>query len=458
MSQHWGSKLGFVLAAAGSAIGLGNIWRFPYIAGQNGGGAFLIVYLICAFTLGYVMILGKIVFGRAAKTDFVGGFSVIAQKAGKTPYRIWGFLGGWLGIISTFLIASIYSIIIGWTFSYMVKSFQILIGSQKMDTLPDHFEQISQSFPAQFVCGIICLALAFLILSRGIKKGIEKISTVLMPVLFILLIVICLCVWQLPDADKGIRFFLTPHFESIGFTQNGFDIHLFLSVVLTAMGQAIYSLSMGMGILFIYGSYLPDKTHVRSAAASILCLDFMVAFLSGLIVFPAVFAFGMEPGSGPGLTFQSLPLVFGQMTGGTFVSFGFFTLLFIAALTSLISIFEPMINLIINRIGLPRKKACLYAISFGAAGFSAVLTADWLHIKAGSMSFFDLLDKLTGSFTLGLTMIVCCLFIGWVGFTPIIRNLKSSDTVSRGFVRIFKHTMRWIAPGTLIILMLGQLF
>lgn len=452
---HWGSKIGFILATAGSAVGLGNIWRFPYVAGQNGGGSFLLLYLLCTFGFGYFLLLGKLAFGRTAKTNIADGFDAVAQKAGKKIQPFWGKFGSVLCALNIFLVGSVYALVMGWTLSYTFQSASILAGLKDASILPTYFSYLSHSFWSQFACGLICLICAGLIIGRGVKQGIERASLFLMPLLFVLLVFLVCRILLIPGAEKGIAFLFTPDWTQIGFTENGFQLKQFTSVLLTAMGQSIYSLSLGLGVIYIYGSYVADKTNLRRSALSIVALDTSVSFLAGLLVLPAVFAFGIEPSAGPSLSFQSLPYVFNNIWGGSFFGFCFFFLLFIAALTSLISIFEPLTNLLMEKQNLSRTRAAFLTTAFIAFGFSVILASftRQLSLTINEKDLFAQTDFITGEYLMGLFAILICLFIGWIGMKPIMQNIGSTGMPSHLFKRYFKLTLKLIAPLVLLILM-----
>ncbi len=457
---HWGSRLGFILATAGSAVGLGNIWRFPYVAGQNGGGAFLLLYLCCVFGLGYFLLLGKLALGRTAKTNIVDGFDVVIQKAGKTPHRLWGRLVGGLCVVNILLVGSIYALVMGWTLAYTIQSLFVLLGFSSPELMPTYFPRLSQSFCMQFVCGLTCLITAGIIIAKGIKGGIERASLFLMPLLFILLLFLVGRILFIPGAQKGVAFLFTPDWHQIGFTADGFHFKQFTSTLLTALGQSIYSLSLGLGVIYIYGSYVADKTNLRQSAFSIAALDTTVSFLAGLLILPAVFAFGIEPTTGPSLTFDSLPYVFNNIWGGRVFGFFFFSLLFIAALTSLISIFEPFTNLLIEKQNLSRPRATILTTAFIAFGFSVILASftNTLPITVHGKDLFTQIDFITGEYTMGLLVIVICLFIGWVGMKPILQNIASTGALPHVFKSYFKLTLKLIAPLILLILMCLKCF
>ncbi|MBQ4471672.1 MAG: sodium-dependent transporter [Alphaproteobacteria bacterium] len=448
MHTHWGSKLGFVLATAGSAVGLGNIWRFPYLIAQNGGGAFLLVYLLCVGLLGYFLLTAKITFGRIAATNFIDGFQKVTNGAAS---RLWSRLGGFLTIFNVFFVSAVYVVVIGWTLSYVVASAQNLIGFSSVAIDKNLFETLTASYGTQLFWGILCIVVTSLILIRGVKGGIEKTSLYLMPFLFLLLIFMVAWMFMIPGSEKGLKFLFTPNWADLGITESGFDIHKLAHVALLALGQAIYSLSLGMGVCFIYGSYLKPNTDIKKSGLWVVILDTLVATLASMIVVPAVFAFGLESNQGPGLSFITLPFVFSQMAGGKIFMFVFFLLLFVAALTSLISIYEPVINLLIERKGLSRKMATMCV-----AGMNVILSAVVLASFTGHLSWtilgknlFDCADYVTGSYTMGLMVLIYCVFMGWKIWPQIRDNLKIKNKI---FENYFSFVIKILSPIILVLL------
>ncbi len=457
---HWGSRIGFVLATAGSAIGLGNIWRFPYLAGQNGGCAFLILYLCCVFGLGYFMLLGKLAFGRTAKTNIMDGFKAIDVKLKKQHSPLWGYLGGLMAILNGVIISGVYVIVIGWTFLYTIESGLSLFGAHNPVDAQSGFQHLTHAFQEQLLWGCLCILVTAIVISKGVKKGIERVCLWLMPLLFGLLILMLCRILLLPGAEKGISFFLSPDWSAIGFSEEGLDFNLFSKVLLTAIGQSFYSLSLGMGVMFTYGSYLANTDNLKRDAAWIVGLDLMVSLLAGFIVLPAVFAFGLEPTAGAGLTFITLPYVFANMWGGAFWAFLFYLLLFIAALTSLISIYEPLTSLFMDKLKLTRRKATFLTSGLNLISFSVTLASltGNLPIHLFSRNLFDAFDWITGSFSLSFTMIICCLYMGWIGFVPIWHNLQTTSPSGHIFRNYLRTSLRLTAPIVLTALIIMSLF
>lgn len=462
MRAHWGSRLGFILATAGSAIGLGNIWRFPYLAGQYGGGVFLILYLVSVIGLGYFLLVSKLAFGRSAQTNLIDGFQIVAAQNGKKASPAWGIFGGWLALLNAFFVSSVYTVVIGWTAAYVAEGALLWLGLSHHPIDENLFARLTGSFGTQLFWGCVCIVTAVAILIKGIKKGIEKASFLLMPILFVLLLFMVVWMLFLPGAGKGILFFLTPDWSRAGFTPNGFQFSVFADVMLAALGQALYSLSLGIGVIFTYGSYLTQHTDLKGAAKWIAGLDTLVAFLAGLIVLPAVFAFGLEPGQGPSLSFVSLPLIFSQMLGGTFLMLLFFILLFLAALTSLISIYEAAVSMMMDKLAISRTRATVTMGIANVVGMMILLASltQTLPLQVAGQDLFTLMDKVTGSYTMPLVTLICCFFMGWKVSTVITRNIGqgSGGRLSHFFKRYLRFTLRITAPVVLIVLFLFGLF
>lgn len=458
---HWGTKLGFILATAGSAIGLGNIWRFPYLAGSYGGGSFLLMYLLCALGLGYFLLLSKLAFGRVAQTNIVDGFQVVAEKDNKKVSSWWGSFGGLLAMLNILLVSSVYVVVTGWTLSYVILGVRNLFGIGE-PVSAQTFSALTSSFELQVFWGILCIAVTAGVLMRGVKKGIEKLSLILMPSLFVLLVLMAVCIFFLPHSEKGLAFLFTPNWEMMGFTRHGFDFNIFSDLFLTAMGQAFYSLSMGMGVMFIYGSYLSDKTNLKNATKWVIILDTLVAVMAGMIVLPAVFAFGLAPTEGPTLSFISLPMVFSQMTGGSVLMLMFFMSLFVAALTSLISIYEGGVSLLMDKFSLSRIKATLSLALTNFVITGVILASFTGHsdLKIAGQNLFSALDILTGSYTMLAFVLVTTVFIGWIVPNAIMQNVKEGDTKpkSKFFERYMRFTLKFTAPIILIILFASVFF
>lgn len=432
--ETWGGKMGFWLAAAGSAIGLGNIWRFPYLTGANGGAAFVFIYLLIVLTIGFSVMLAEFTIGRHTNLNAVGAF----QKLKGGPWQI----AGWLGVIAGFVILSYYSVIGGWTIKYILSSFTGMISTSTDST--SYFLSFIANGPQTVLYLAIFMAIVIFVVYRGVGKGIEDTCKILMPALFILLAILIIRAVTLPGALAGINFYLNPDFSKV----TG-------KTILAALGQAFFSLSLGMGCMITYGSYIKSKKDsLPKSAAIITLLDTSAAFLAGFIIFPTVFAFGAEPSAGPGLTFITLPKVFAMMPGGQIWSALFFLLLAVAALTSAISLLEVVVAYMIDNVKWSRQKA---ALSIGGLifllGIPSALSQGAVDLNILGMTFLDLLDFISNNILLTVGGLLISLFVGWV-----IPDIAKKETTSHGpfaFQTIWIWICRIVAPVAIFIIILG---
>ena len=394
--EQWGSKFGFIMAAAGSAVGLGNIWRFPYITGKYGGGAFVLVYLIIVTVIGSSLMLAEFALGRRAKLDSVGAFRKLGGGA-------WPIVG-WMGFFCGFVILSYYAVIAGWTLAYMFKSFGGLMDAAAAGKAADAFGAFV-SDPVQAIAyHAAVMAMVVAVVCRGISAGIEKSCKVLMPALFLILILLIVRAVTLPGALEGLEFYLLPDLSKL--SGEG---------VLSAVGQGFYSLSLAMGIIITYGSYLGKDEYMPKVTGTIVLLDTAVAVMAGLIIFPAVFAFGVDAGAGPGLTFVTLPIVFSKMPMGAFFSFAFFALLFIAAITSAFSLFEVVVTFAIDEIGWPRLKSSLImGLAVTILGIPSALSVGGHFPQICGKDFLDAMDFITNNAVMPVCSILTYFFVGWL--------------------------------------------
>jgi NSS family neurotransmitter:Na+ symporter len=360
--EQWGSRIGFIFAAAGSAIGLGNIWRFPTRVGENGGGAFVLIYLLIMFAIGIPVMISEFVVGRKGQKNIVGSFTSIK----KTP--LW-YGVGFMGVLSGFLILSFYSVIAGWGVSYI---FKFITGtfSGNVDTESIFVGLVTNSTQPLF-WHLVFMAMTTFIVLKGIGDGIEKYSKMLMPALLSLLVLLAIRALTLDGAWEGVVWYLKPDFSEIK-----------ADTILASLGQVFFSLSLGMGAMVTYGSYLSKKEDIPGNAVLISLADLLIAILAGFIIIPAVFAFGLEPGAGAGLVFMTLPAVFGAMPFGNFFGFLFFVLLTIAALTSAISLLEVVVAYFIDEVKWDRKKAALIVWNYYFPnGYSSIFIPRWYNYR-----------------------------------------------------------------------------
>ncbi|MEA4880226.1 MAG: sodium-dependent transporter [Synergistaceae bacterium] len=424
--EHWGSKLGFILAAAGSAVGLGNIWRFPYVTGQNGGAAFVLVYLAIVFVLGFSVMLAEMAIGRKAQLNAVGSFQKL--KGGMWP------IVGWMGVAAGFMILSFYGVIGGWTIKYFGYSFTGLMTEAAAGKAGDVFGGFVTNTTQVVLFQALFMIITTWVVFKGIGEGIEKYCKILMPALFVILLILIVRSVTLEGAGKGLEFYLKPDFSKI----TG-------PTIAAALGQAFFSLSLGMGCMITYGSYVDKQTTLPSAAIQVCLIDTSVAILAGLAIFPAVFAFGVDAGAGPGLTFVTLPSVFAKMPGGPIWSALFFLLLFIAALTSAISLLEVVAAYFIDK-GWGRPKAA-WAMGFlifllGVPSAMSLAGAP----KVAGKDFLDAVDFIASNVLLPLGGVFIALFVGWVWTADARREVTNEGTHSFGIMEIWIWICRVVAP------------
>mgnify|MGYP006417112095 FL=1 len=441
----WRSRWGFILAASGSAVGLGNVWKFPYIVGQNGGGAFLLIYLICIFVIGTPIMLTEFSLGRKTNRNPVGAFDQLK------PNSLWVGIG-YMGVLAGFFILSFYGVVGGWTFAYIVKS---ITGSVLEFASPKEAAVFFGSFIGNtgevFFYHAMFMGTCIAIVLKGVHGGIEKACDILMPTLVVILFLLMLRSLTLDGAMDGVAFYLTPDFSKV-------DIH----VVLIALGQAFFSLSLGMGCMITYGSYLSDKESLTSSTVYVVIFDTLIALLVGMVIFPAVFSMGLEPTEGPGLVFSVLPTVFASMPLGHGVAIIFFILLAIAAITSGISLLEVVVAYFIDQRGWQRKKAVLVVgsaiFAFGIpSGLSFGIMAD---VKLLGMNFFDHIDNIASNYFLPLGGMLTAIFVGWVWGTKNAHEEieKYENKFSFPWSQCWEFLIRYITPVAVGIVFIAKVF
>ncbi len=440
--DSFGSRIGVVAAAAGSAIGLGNIWRFPYILGENGGGAFLLIYLAIVFSIGIPVMMSELVIGRRSQRNPVGAFRILA------PGRPW-YLVGMMGIVAAFMILAFYTAVAGWILEYLYQTITGGFRNQDSAGLTQMFEHFRrESFRPALWFAIFLLATSGIVWG-GVRKGIEKSTKLLMPLLLVLLIMLCIKSLTLPGSGAGMKFLFKPDFSKITGT-----------TVLMALGQAFFSLSIGMGTLITYGSYIPKDNNLASTAVQVSIVDLTVAVLAGVAIFPAVFAFGISPASGEALTFVVLPGIFQKMPGGMIFSFTFFFLLAIAALTSTVSVLEVIVAYFSEQLNISRRLAIIIATAaMFIVGSSAALS--WGMMKGVTLfglNIFDLFNYTTANILLPLGGLLIVAFLGWFFPDRSIRDeLSNSGSLKIGYYRLFRIAVRFIAPVAIALVFLHGL-
>jgi NSS family neurotransmitter:Na+ symporter len=456
---QWSSRWAFVLAATGSAVGLGNIWKFPYITGENGGGAFVLVYLICITLIGVPIMMAEIMLGRRGRQSPINTMHTLAIEAGHNPH--WKWLG-WLGVVAGFLILSYYSVIAGWSLAYIFRT----VSGTFTNATPDGVASIFGSFLADteslMFWHTVFMVMTMLVVARGVTGGLEKAVKFMMPALFIIMIVLLGYAMNTTAFDEGIRFLFKPDFHALLYYTDDFGVErVSWNPVLIAMGHAFFTLSLGMGAIMVYGSYLPQDASIARTTFMIAGADTLVALVAGMVIFPIVFANGLEPGSGPGLIFQTLPLAFGHMPGGIFFGTLFFILLTFAAWTSSISLIEPAVAWLVENHNMDRRKASVVmGIACWLFGLLTVFSFNiWSDVKPLTMfehfrdkTLFDLLDYLTANIMLPLGGLLIAIFSVW-----IMHEDASIDELGMGdgpAYKLWHFLVRYITPIGVIIVFL----
>ena len=428
----WSSRLMFILAASGSAVGLGNIWRFPYVAGEHGGGAFVLVYVLCIFLIGIPILSSEIFLGRAGRQSPINTMRQLALQSEVSP--LWQGIG-WMGALAGFLILSFYAVVAGWAMAYVVELGSGVFVNADAATAERVFKDFtSDVWQVVFWHGVFMVVTIFIV-SRGVHDGLEKAVKYLMPALFILLLMLVGFSMTSGHFGEGLAFLFSLNFDKL--TWNG---------VLIAMGQAFFTLSLGMGAIMAYGAYMPKDTSIIGAATSIALIDTTMALLSGVVIFPLVFANGLESSTGPGLMFVTLPLAFGQMDAGVFFGVAFFVLVSFAAITSSISLIEPALAWLVEKFKMSRTVVAFivggmaWLLGLGSA-FSTNIWAE-VHFLPGK-TFFDSVDHLANNIVLPLGGMLIALFAGWVVDKAISRDqLQLSDVQWK----IWEFLVRFVAP------------
>ena len=442
--KSFSSNLGAIMAAVGSAVGLGNIWRFPYICGKYGGGAFLLVYLCFVFLLGSVLMMSEFVIGRRSQHTPIKAFQTLYPKK-----KAWGLVGA-LGIVTSFFILSQYLVISGWTTGYVWHSVSGVLSSLGTDSavISSFFTEFSTSSwtPVLFL-GVFSLIVLLVILG-GVQKGIENVSKVLMPLLVLLVLVLCVRSLTLPGAGKGVEYLFSPDFSKL--TGEG---------VLAALGQALFSLSVGMGVMIVYGSYIPAGDNIFKTAMWITGCDTLIALLSGLAIFPAVFSCGFEPTGGPGLVFLVLPNVFNSM-GAASVVFAslFFVLLMVAAITSAISLLEALTAWFCDHTQARRWMGALlfFVLSTALGVLFSMSIGSLSHIKITGLTLFDFVDRLNSIYLPPLCALGTIIFFGWVMPEEDIKDeLSNHGTLRLGYYRLLRFMARYVAPLALLVVLVS---
>ncbi len=432
-NQFFKTRLGVIAATVGSAVGLGNIGRFPYEAGNNGGAAFLFVYIFFVVAIGIPVICAEFVIGRSTRRNIAGAFREL--HAGFP----WNLPAG-TGLLASFLIMGFYSVVAGWTIYYLYESFSGFGGIAETAQLHERFDAFTQTPWKSLVCTLLFLLVNFLVISRGIRNGIEKFSNIMMPLLVVILLAFCINSLFLPGAKEGLSFLFSPDFSKIT-----------PGVVLSAMGQTFFSLSVGMGTLATYASYFNDRTALVRTASVTAVSDTIVAILAGIMIFPAVFSFGIQPEAGPRLVFEVLPSIFMKIPLGALWSTLFFILLFMASLTSTISMTEVSTSYIIQEWKLSRKKAVVVnAIIVTVLAVICALSFSVLSgIKIAGMTFFNLSDFLVSNILMPLGGMFISAFVGWRLERRVLRRQLTPEGHSARtprYISLIVFSLKYVTP------------
>jgi NSS family neurotransmitter:Na+ symporter len=429
---EWSSKLGFILAAAGSAIGLGNIWRFPYVTGQNGGAAFLVLYLVCVLLLGVPIMVAELTIGRFSRRNPVGAFEVIR------PGSYWKIVG-YTGVITGVCILSYYTVMAGYTVGYIVKT---LMGNETT------FGSFASNPWLALPLFLLFTVLTVLVVGGGVRNGIERWAKILMPILLLLLVVLIIRSVTLEGARAGLAFYFKPDFSKV----TG-------KTVLAALGQAFFSLSLGMGAMITYGSYLSKKDNILTSGCYVAAFDTLIAIMAGLLIFPALFAMGLNPNEGPSLVFEVLPKIFALIPGGNIVGAAFFLLLSIAALTSTISLLEVATAYFVDeKHWLRRRAVWIVALMSFVLGIPSVLSqgiVPWLErLPLVHMSFLGLMDYIFGNIMLAVGAILISVFFAWIWkITSAEAEIREGFPAFKRYAIIFEIMLKFFCPACILVVL-----
>jgi len=438
----WSSRVSFFLASVGFAVGLGNIWRFPYVTGENGGGAFVAVYLLCALFIGVPILIAELVIGRKGKKSPPAAMRAVALAENKS--HNWQIVG-YMNLFAAFIITVVYCVIAGWVINYLFKSIAYGFSSVTGDSAATEFTAMTQNFPEMLVWTIAGLAITGAIIYAGVKNGIERAVKILMPCMFVLLVILVIYNSFLDGFQQAVDYLFTPDFSKVN-----------TNMVMAAIGQAFFSVGVAMAGMMTYGSYLPQNISIPRSVIAIVLVDTLVALLAGLAIFPAVFHNGLDPAGGPGLIFQTLPVAFSNMPMGNIVAVVFFLLLSVAAITSMVGLIEPLTKWLEEQKGYPRNKSAVVIILIiGTLSTLSILGYNHLaEIKIFDMNINGFIDFLANQILLPLGGLLIALFAGW-----FIKQhtLKKELDIGEGVVfNLWYFLIKYIAPiAVCLVLFLG---
>ena len=440
--EQWSSKIGFILAAAGSAIGLGAIWKFPYMTGTNGGGAFFLFFVIFTLLIGAPILIAEFTIGRNAQKDAIRAYKHI------TPGKPWILLG-YGGVLASIILLSFYSVVGGWILSYLWRSFTGSLSNLTQTEYSDLFNTIISNPYETVIAQFLFMILTIWVVQGGVSKGIEKANKYMMPSLFVLFLVLLIRSMTLDGAMEGVKFFLKPDFSSLS-----------EQTILLALGQSFFALSVGISVMVTYASYLSKKDDITKSALSVVGLNIFISLLAGLVIFPAVFALGFDPSSGPGLVFVVLPAVFNEIAlGGIFMTI-FFILLLFATLTSAFSILEIIVaSMIKGDVTKRRKSSWMAGILVFLIGIPSALSFGVLsEVKIFNLTFFDLADYVTSNIALPVGALFISLFIGYqMKRIQVQKEFEMGASPGFSFFRIWYFLIRYIVPVAIILVFFSSI-
>ncbi len=439
----WRSRWLFILAATGSAVGLGNIWKFPYITGENGGGAFVLVYLACICLIGIPVMIAEVTLGRLGRQSPINTMHALTKD--QNANRLWGGIG-WMGAVAGFLILSFYSVIAGWSLAYIFRMAGGAFDGATAESVGSIFGDMLSSPETLLAWHTIFMVITIGIVARGVNKGLERSISIMMPMLFLILVVLLGYSMSTDGFGAGLEFLFSFDFSKL----TGESI-------IVALGHAFFTLSLGMGAIMAYGAYMPKKSSIGKTVLTVAFLDTLIAIVAGLVIFPIVFSNGLEAGAGPGLLFQTLPLAFSQMPGGTLFGTMFFILVAFAALSSAISLGEPVVAWAVESKGMSRVAAATWiGIIIWILGIGTLLSFNlWAEYKLFGKTLFDILDFLTANIMLPLGGLLIAVFVGWAMRQADVKEEVKME--SPLMYTIWRFVLKFIAPVAVAIVLVNGL-
>ncbi|WP_115718640.1 sodium-dependent transporter [Gallaecimonas mangrovi] len=441
-STRWSSRFAYILAATGAAVGLGNIWKFPYITGENGGGAFVLVYLVCILFIGIPVMMAEVSIGKFGRHTPGKSTVEVAKASGKPAF--WGFIG-WMGVLSGYLILSFYVVITGWGLAYIFKAADGAFGNGTPAHIQTLFADLTANGWALVGWTSLVVLGTVLVVGKGVKAGLERAVSALMPILFLLLIILAVYAAIEGDFWAALHFMFDPDFSKL--TING---------VVVALGHSFFTLSLASGIMIMYGAYLPEGVSIAKSSLWIAFFDTLVALIAGMAIYPIVFEHHLAPGSGPGLIFQTLPIAFGQMPGGQLVGTLFFIMLVFAAFTSALALIESSVAWLVEKRGFSRWAAAftagfgIWLLSLGTIAATCGLPIAIFNTPWGQTNFFDALDYLTANILLPIGGLLLAVFTGWIANKKLIADMIDSPAV----FRLWQPIIKFLAPIAILLVFL----